>query len=446
MFSIVCERLITLTEPSKHLGALLIAQSRRLNLFQEPSYSHADTFELPPDEAEEARLSRWRTLESRKRLAYGIMRADVYTSVLLNSRPLLSYEEIYLTLPHSEKLYHNDGELPSREQLLTSRIEAERCPQMVFSDLLRIMLERNEKVPLDEAVAYELCLFAMQSPLWRFSHDVELFPRLTGKEWVPPDTVSHLVANDQTGPSSRAELATTDLLSGRPYTVPDELGRVHRSMRDMRDDRNRMERALESWHDSFLAARQSPAFTKHRDSLMSSLLLLSTSYLQLHAPLAQLHNISYRAGEKRSVCPRAVQQIYDWSTTKSATCATERAVAICDLISQELDRPEDSRACFNFLAFGSLHHATVVLWTMSEIGTGSDNGSLERSRRFSRFMSKLKDRETHSLLQECSALFNNLSSLGGASFGTAAGQLSASQFPNRPESDKDGMRPPSMAR
>ena len=134
-----------------------------------------------------------------------------------------------------------------------------------------------------------------------------------------------------------------------------------------------MERALERWHDGFLVARQSPAFTKHRDSLMSSLLLFNTSHLQLHAPLAQLHNISYRAGETRSVSSKTVQQIYDWSVTRNATHAIERAVAIFDLISQELDRPENSRACFNFLAFGSLHHATVVLWTMSEIGSGSDD-------------------------------------------------------------------------
>jgi hypothetical protein len=411
---------------------LLIAQSRRLNLFQEPSYSHTDFLDLP--EAEEARLARWRSLESRKRLAYGIMRADVYTSVLLNSRPLLSYEEIYLTLPHSEKLYHNDGELSTREQLLTSRIEAERCPQMVFSDLLRVMLERNEKAPLDDAVAFELCLFAMQSPLWRFSHDVELFPRLTGTEW---ETASPLGPNDRRTSFSIPEPTSTDLFSGRPYPVPDRLGRVHRSMSDMRDDRDRMERALEKWYDSFLAARHAPAFTKFRDSLMSSLLLFNTSHLQLHAPLAQLHNVSYRAGEKRFVSSKAVQQIYDWSITRNATCATERAVAICDLISQELDRPESSRACFNFLAFGSLHHATVVLWTMSEIGSDSEDSNSERPRSFSRFMSKLEDGDTHGLLQECSALFNNLSSLGGASFGTAAEQLSTSRFPKRPSNGKN---------
>jgi hypothetical protein len=426
----------------------LIAQSRRLNLFQEPSYSHDNSLDLQPDEAEGAQLTRWRNLESRKRLAYGIMRADVYTSVLLNSRPLLSYEEIYLTLPHSEKLYHNDGELSSREQLLTSRMEAERCPQMVFSDLLRVMLERNEKVSLDEAIAHELCLFAMQSPLWRFSHDVELFPRLTGTQWTSQNIVSQFGAKDRTCSSSLLEPAPTDTLFGRPFVAPDKLGRVHRSMSDLSDDRDRMERALERWHDSFLAARQSPAFTKHRDSLMSSLLLFNTSHLQLHAPLAQLHNISYRAGEKRSLCSKTIQQIYDWSTSRNATCAVERAIAVCDLISQELDRPEGSRASFNFLAFVSLHHATVVLWTMSEIGRSSEDGDLEKPRHYSRFMSKLEDNNTHSLLQDCSALFNNLSSLGGAPFGTAAGQLSTSRFPERPEkfgNEKHDERPLSIA-
>jgi hypothetical protein len=426
----------TSAESFKHLGALLIAQSRRLNLFQEPSYSQTDFSDLPLDAAERAKLVHWRDLESRKRLAYGIMRADVYTSVLLNSRPLLSYEEIYLTLPHSESIYHNDEELSTREQLLSSRIEAERCPQMTFADLLRVMLERNEKAPINEAVAYELCLFAIQSPLWRFSHDVELFPRLTGTEWISRDANSQLGAKHRTSSVSLLGPAPTDLLSGRPFAAPDKLGRVHRRMSDLRDDRDRMERALERWHDDFLAARQSPAFTKYRDSLMSSLLLFNTSYLQLHAPLAQLHNISYRAGKKRPVCSKVVQQIYDWSITRNATYAVERAIAICDLISQELDRPEDSRASFNFLAFGSLHHATVVLWTMSEVRSSSDDSDVERPRHYSRFMSKLEDNDTHSLLQECSALFNNLSSLGGASFGTAAAQLSTSRFPKRLGNEK----------
>jgi hypothetical protein len=416
-----------LANRSKHLGALLIAQSRRLNLFQGPSYRHYDSFDFP--ESGEAQLARWRGLESRKRLAYGIMRADVYTSVLLNSRPLLSYEEIYLTLPNSEKLYHNDGGLSSLEQLLTSRMEAERRPQMVFSDLVRVMLERNEKLFLDEAVAYELCLFAMQSPLWRFSHDVELFPRLTGSQW---DAAFELGASDRRGSINPPEQTSTDLLTGKSSTAPDKLGRVHRSMRDMKDDRDRTERALEQWHDGFLAARQSTNFTKNRDSLMSSLLLFNTSHLQLHAPLAQLHNISYRAGETRPVDSKAVEQIYDWSITRNAAYATQRAVAICDLISQELDRREDSRASFNFLAFGSLHHATVVLWTMSEIGGGGDDEDSERPRSYSRFMSKLEERDTRGLLQACSALFKNLSSLGGASFGTAAEQLAASRFPKRP--------------
>lgn len=394
-------------------------------MFEEPSHRH---FEHTSPEREKAQLVRWRNLETRKRLAFGIMRADVYTSALLNTRPLLSCEEIYLTLPQSERLYHNDDGHSPREQLLTIRMEIERQPQMMFSDLVRVTLEREEKAPLSDAMTYELCLFGMQASLWRFSHDTELFPRLTGSAWVPRKTQKQAGADEE-------DSMLLDSLTGVAYKPPDILGRVHRSMRDMNNDRDRMDRALERWHDSFLAARQSPGFAKHRDSLMSSLLLFNTSHLQLNAPLARLHNASYRVGEKRSVSPETIRQIYEWAATSNAKYATERAVAICDLISQELNRPESTRACFNFLAFGSLHHAAVVLWTNSEIGGSDDGGAVRDGKHISRFMSKLQDRDTKGLLLECSALFNNLSSLGGISFGTAAEQLSVSRFPGRPQSN-----------
>jgi hypothetical protein len=425
----------------KHLGALLVAQSRRLNLFEEPSHRILDALEQPLQDHQEAQLARWRNLELRKRLAYGRMRADVYTSVLLNSRPLLSCEEIYLTLPQSERLYHNDDQLTPREQLLTCRIEVERSSQMMFSDLVRVALERDEKAPLSDAMTYELCLFSMQAPLWRFSHDTELFPRLTGTAWSSEhaQTQPGADANESIYSSSREEPVLLDSLTGMSYRAPDILGRVHRRMRDMRDDRERMERALERWHDSFLAARQSPGFTKHRDSLMSSLLLFNTSYLQLNAPLARLHNISYRAGEKRDVSAETLRDVFQWATTKQASHAAERAVAICDLISQELDRPGDTRACFNFLAFGSLHHAVCVLWTMSEIGSGDDGATTREARHHSRFVMGLQDRDTRGLLLQCSTLFKNLSSLGGVSFGTAAEQLAETRFPLRPKDDENSL-------
>lgn len=373
-------------------------------------------------------MDSWRSVEARKRLAFGIMRADVYTSVLLNSRPLLSPEEINLTVPQSERLWHNDDRLTPREQLLTLRIESGLHNQILFSDLLRIMFERDEWAPLSQSIGHELCLFGMQSALWRFSHDVDLFPRLSGTTWSAqrPSSRSAAVEEGAGALSNQDDPLDLDPID---KMESDNLGQVHRNMSDLHNDRDRVEQALAKWHESFQASRKSAGFTKDRDSLMSSLLLWNISHLKLHAPLAQLHDISYRAGEKRAVSDGAVKQVREWAETKSASMATEKALAICDLISRELSRTIDSRACFNFLAFGGLHHATVVLWTMSELGGKVDCGVLAKARTTSCFASRLDNGDTCSLLLECSKLFKDLSSIGGGSFGTAAEHLSNSQFP-----------------
>jgi len=409
----------------KHLGALLVAQSRRMNLFQQPGITRATT---PSSDSshERSMLDSWRYVETRKRLAFGIMRADVYTSVLLNSRPLLSPEEINLTVPQSERLWHNDDSLTPREQLLTLRIEAGMHNQILFSDLLRIMFERDERAPLSQSIGHELCLFGMQSALWRFSHDADLFPRLSGTTWSTRRPLSRSTVIEE-GSSANSD----DLLELDPIDAmnADNIGQIHRNMSDLHSDRDRVEQALAKWHESFQSSRKSPGFTKDRDSLMSSLLLWNISHLKLHAPLAQLHDISYRAGEKRAVSDDAVKQAREWAETKGASIATDKALAICDLISRELSRTIDARACFNFLAFGGLHHATVVLWTMSELGGKEECSILAKARTSSSFASRFENGDTCSLLLECSKLFKDLSSIGGGSFGTAAEHLSKSQFP-----------------
>ena len=354
------------------------------------------------------------------------MRADVYTSVLLNSRPLLSPEEINLTVPQSERLWHNDDKLTPREQLLTLRVESGLHNQILFSDLLRIMFERDERAPLSQSIGHELCLFGMQSALWRFSHDLDLFSRLSGDAWSTQRPPSRSTAAEEGSSANQDDPLELDPIG---TMVSDNLGQVHRNMSDLHNDRDRVEQALAKWHESFQSSRKSAGFTKDRDSLMSSLLLWNISHMKLHAPLAQLHDISYRAGEKRAVSDGAVKQVRQWAETKNASMATEKALAICDLISRELSRTIDSRACFNFLAFGGLHHATVVLWTMSEIGGKGDYSILAKARISSCFASRLENGDTCSLLLECSNLFKDLSSIGGGSFGTAAEHLSKSQFP-----------------
>jgi hypothetical protein len=44
-------------------------------------------------------------LETRKRIAFGIFRADIFMSAVLNTRPFMSAEEIKLRFPCSDEIW-----------------------------------------------------------------------------------------------------------------------------------------------------------------------------------------------------------------------------------------------------------------------------------------------------------------------------------------------------
>lgn len=443
--------LVPILTNEKHLGAILVTQARRLELFQCTARmrAYADASNMVID-SEAPKV--WFQSEARKRLAFGILRADVYTSVLLNSRPLLSHDEIDLTMPCSDDLWRNPDGLSAKEQVLAARVESRHHPRIMFSDMLRILLDRRETIPAMGLMGYELCLFGLQASIWKFSHDPDLFRRLTGHEFPrhsnPNKAGSHQdIGNirgvtdqchtqnhragaisgrddDQSGQSFDHLHEPSDLLS-------DALVDPTRAMLDMHTDKERVEAALGRWHQSFHSI-QFPPKARHRDTLMSVLLLWNVSCMRLNAPLHPLHEISYRAGEGHMVDAQKSRQAHTWAKSAGAVVAATKAVRICDLIQYELDRPLASRARFNFLAFGSLHHAAVVLWTMSEVG--GDLPSLKEGLRSKASIagSMLVQRDTNGLLKVCARLFRELSPLGGASFGLAADRLAKSRFPSAP--------------
>lgn len=394
----------------------------------------------------------WFQLEARKRLAFGILRADVFTSVLLNSRPLLSHDEIDLMMPCSDDLWRNPDGLSAKEQVLAARIESRHYPPTMFSDMLRIFLDRRESVPAMGSVGYELCLFGLQESIWKVSRDPDLFRRLTGNESAPypnpnKDSLHNNTgiirsetaqsrtgsncANSMSGMKSGQTAQTFDHLQESSNLLSGALLGPMRAMLDMYTDKERVEMALDRWHKSFHSV-QFPQNSRHRDTLMSTLLLWNVSCIRLHAPLHPLHDISYRAGEGHMVDTQTSRQVHTWVKSAHAVLAATKAVKICDLIQYELDRPPASRACFNFLAFGSLHHAAVVLWTMSEVGGEWPSLEEDLRSRASVAGSMLIRKDTHGLLTVCARLFRGLSPLGGASFGLAADRLAKARFPSAP--------------
>ncbi|KAF2168651.1 hypothetical protein M409DRAFT_65531 [Zasmidium cellare ATCC 36951] len=388
---------------AQHLSAITIAQLRRMDFFREPIPDRViRSSDLTPEEE----LARFHDFECRRRIAFGILRTDVYTSILLNTRPLLTSEEMKLTFIRPDSLWLNTGNLTPEQQLAAYRMEESRCLQLPLSDLVRIFFERNEPNPYLGPVGHELVLFGLQEAVWRFSQDPELFPRLTGRCLADTDITY----------TSRI-LANSDSTNG--HVIPGSTGFWQRRMDDLHGDRLRLVRALDTWSSAVDLAISRGAYTLHRDTLMSSMLLYRLSKLRLCAPLEELHHISYRSAHPKTVDLHVHRKIEAWLESKFAVEAAHLAWDVKMLIETNLQRPAEERARFNYLSFCSLHHAAVVLWTVIAIHNNDP-------------MASTFDIPNHSIdlfLRDCKNLFSRLSPLGSNSFEAAAERLQRYRFP-----------------
>ncbi len=118
--------------------------------------------------------------EIRKRPAFGILRTEVFVSLLLGTRPLLSFEGVNLYTPASNVLWNgSQGENSLSQELSDHAISAQEKQGYLFSDLLRVALEQDEQLPNLRSEELELLLFGLQHYFWRFSHDPQLASRLS---------------------------------------------------------------------------------------------------------------------------------------------------------------------------------------------------------------------------------------------------------------------------
>ncbi|EME46838.1 zinc finger domain-containing protein [Dothistroma septosporum NZE10] len=387
---------------SQHLAAITVAQLRRMDFMREPIPNHYVRISSASSEEE---LARYQMFETRRRIAFGIFRTDIFTSVLLSTRPIMTSEEVKLTFPRPDRLWLNADNLAREDLLQAYRTEDARTLQIPFSDIVRIFYERQETKPNLGPVGYELALFGMQESVWTFSQDPELFPRLTGECLADSEmnVASGLLANRQNNGNN----------------IPGSTGFWSRRMYDLHTDRARLVQALEAWSQEVQQAIAIGAYTNHRDTLMSSMLLYRLSKLRLCTPLENLHHISYRADQPRIVDTHVHQKVENWTKSKFAQDAAQEAWDVKMMIELELQKSAEDRARFNFLAFCSLHHAAVVLWTIA----GCEEHRSEAS------AYNISNLAINDFLQDCANLFRELSPLGGNSFEAAAHRLHIYRFP-----------------
>ncbi|KAJ5840315.1 uncharacterized protein N7525_005503 [Penicillium rubens] len=399
---------------AQHLGAIIAAQARRMGLF-----STCGSI-ISADSSLEQQVAAWHNSESRKRLAFGILRADVFTSVLLNTRPLLSAEEVCLDFPTNDEIWEGLDEAPADELVARLKAEAPKTLALPFCDLVRVATDRGETILSMNARGYELLIFGLQDQVWRFSHDRSLFTRLIGKS-------DGALTQNQSTPES---------ISGS-FSIPsssqsDQLGLTYRQMHDLRDDRIRITQTLQRWEQSFTATRTTQTFAKDRSSVMSSMLLLHISHLRLSAPLADLHTAVYNLIDKSSLDQTKLQALYQWTSSPEAIQAVNHICQIWLLLHNESHRDGSEKAKYNLLAFSGLHHAAVVIWVIAGANSEQTDDAPELPGSYN--MAPIPIRRSHNqlLLKTVIGLYQRLIPRGWSSFAAAAEYMAAHPFPTCP--------------
>lgn len=94
-------------ELAEGFQAVLVTMARRAGLFRRGTYERIVPYPEDQGETLQNKWRQWVKQESRKRFALHLFRHDLEASVSLLSSPLISYAELYLPLPESEKLWHS---------------------------------------------------------------------------------------------------------------------------------------------------------------------------------------------------------------------------------------------------------------------------------------------------------------------------------------------------
>jgi hypothetical protein len=276
---------------AQHIGALLVTQARKMDIFsaKHMARSRVNFDRMKGTASEQGRLAVWLQMEARRRLAFGIFRGDTYTSVLLHTKPLISLDEIDLKFPKCDAVWRGEKMDPI---ICLQMIESDQTigRDLRASDIYRIALDREELLPPLDPSGHELLMFGLQSPIWRFSHDQDMFRRLTGHDRADEEFAGPVVCDGHTQVSRIL-----------PNHDTHRLENAVRTMDDLKLELRRLMAALEKWERALPLVKSFARSNLDRSSLMSGLILYHLGFLRLDAPLEDLHQIQYRLADHRGI-------------------------------------------------------------------------------------------------------------------------------------------------
>ncbi|KAH8890175.1 hypothetical protein GQ53DRAFT_180915 [Thozetella sp. PMI_491] len=415
-----------------HLGTLLVAQVRRMELFS-AAYSQASMEEFHSANGtltDQERLTIWLRTETRRRLAFGIFRSEAYTSLLLQSKPLFYLAEIDLAFPSCDAVWKGE-KMPA--SVCIHLIENDRTPgrDLYASEIYHIALDGEETLPPMDPLGYELLALGLLWPTWEYSRNPTMLLRLCGEELSLPDGLTESSVNLSASPQSANFDATRRPLEIRDY---DHLDRTSRKMVSLHSGYRRLLLALRKWEQSLPMVKSFARSQRDRTLLMSGLIVYHLVHLRLSAPATDLHELQYRLIDGRPPDAGSLGVISGWLHSQRARFAAERAVSIWSLIAGERAKHERERARFNLVAFAGLHDAAVLLWayasTVSPNGVGSADGFPLVLRRDSQSACIVNRGNTAEILDLFGSLLDVLTPGKSSSFAQATKGLMGIPFPH----------------
>lgn len=350
---------------AQRLGGLLIGYGRKFDFFGDglPKYTRISSSN-PHNELSNERGDEWVRSETRKRIVFAILRAETFQTVLLNTRPLLSCEELNISLPSSDSLWMgktvgSSGGIPGAGDV------PERRHDLLFSDLIRIALDCHEALPNLRPADYHMVLCGLQLYVWEFCHDTEILDRLKGENLdMAPDEL-----HQESDPIVYKDIGV-DLETQTKYPVYQSASKGHlacltRRILDLRVHYERTIKALRKWKTSFTRSDQITQLTSDRTGALLSHLLYHVSFLRMNAVVGPLNLLAYENNKSQSASQELSLRVYKWSQSGSALIALQHACMIWFVLHEETRRPPQNRARFNILALIALRHAAVVVWAFA---------------------------------------------------------------------------------
>ncbi|KAJ5247510.1 hypothetical protein N7468_002493 [Penicillium chermesinum] len=354
---------------TREAGAALVTHARRVRLFEESESSPLPAGVLFDNYGKQAdnRLREWIKLEKRRRLVFGFFRCEIFSGVLWNTKPLVSFDELKLSLPCKQDLWTYVG--PAwREKILTAS-QGIGSPNMVYSDLVRLVADGasgSNALALTSPSVHDLVLYGIQNWLLGICQAMQY---------------AH---------SKKEEQDNFKLLQQGSDILPVQYSKISGT--------------LERWNVS------QEEFLR---SFTLDPLLYHLWHVQVNANLDALHNLSssdlYISGQ--SYLNMDLGAIALWATTESAHVALYHACRIWCLLDDEIykmrtNKTHVQKPSFNILSIISIYHAGVVIWAMAHLNPFVH---VDFQRGWGRPPFRLSQDNIHQWVGECASIAGQLS-------------------------------------